>query len=81
MRLDCGAPADWSYRAQPPWHEPYNHEHFVANLAILMMNVDAVIWLPRARQDGHGQYQYRVWCAGHAGLRLAPPAPQDCPLS
>ena len=58
----------WSYRAQPPWAASYDHEHFVISLATLMMHVDVVIWLPRARRDCKGQYQYRIWCTFEAAV-------------
>lgn len=59
---------DWSYRAQPPWAERYDHEHFITSLAVLMISVDTVIWLPRARINAPGQYQYRVWCSFEAAV-------------
>jgi hypothetical protein len=33
-----------------------------------MQDVDLVIWLPRSRRAGRGEYQCRVWCSVEAGL-------------
>ena len=44
----------WAYRVAT-----YVHDEFCATLATVMSQVDLVIWLPRSREDAHGQYQER----------------------
>ena len=61
--LDC-----WCYRQQPPWASEYNHDHFSRCLTAVMLQVDAVFWLPVSRPGAPGQYQYRVWCSFEASM-------------
>jgi hypothetical protein len=57
----------WAYRQQPPWGD-YDHPHFCATLAHVMLRVNHVIWLPRSRKSAHGEYQYRIWCTFEATM-------------
>jgi hypothetical protein len=56
----------WCFRCG----DTYNHEKFCDELFDVTEGVVGVVWLPRARQGAHGDYQYRLWCTFEAACVL-----------